>query len=64
MDNTESQAPDDCSGASRPSIDAAGSPARAGEAEAEIGYEAAYPWIEQSHWVEMAPRRIPDAGDR
>ncbi len=64
MDNTESQASDDGAGALCRSIDGAGAPARAGEAGAEIGYEAASPWLQQPHWAETMLRRPPGAGDR
>ena len=64
MDTTESQASDDGSGAPRPSIDATDAPARAGEAGAEIGYEAACPWLQQPHWAETILRRVAGAGDR
>ena len=64
MDNAESQASEDCMGATYRSIDAAGAPARAGEAGAEIGYAAACPWLQQPHWAETMLRRPPGAGDR
>ncbi len=64
MDNAESQASEDCMGAPYRSIDATGAPAHAGEAGAEIGYEAACPWLQQPHWAETMLCRPPGAGDR